>query len=87
MLNIYIYNVYNFVIQFYIYNKNYTYTHITELYQQAFIYNEEAQCTSHASCCQLLELPQSHFGDDWEGILFIAYCIYIYKYTNVYMYI
>ena len=38
------------------------YTHITELCQQVFIYNEEAHCTSHTSYAH--ELPQSHFGDN-----------------------
>ena len=32
------------------------YARITELCQQAFIYNEEAHCTSHKSCAQVLEL-------------------------------
>ena len=40
------------------------FTHITELCQQVFIYNEEAHCTSHTSCVQVLELPQSHFDDN-----------------------
>ena len=42
----------------------YTYTNIIELCQQIFIYNEEAQCTSQTSCAQVLELLQSHFGDN-----------------------
>ena len=41
----------NFVIEFYIYHRNYTYTYITaELCQQAFKYNEEPHCTSYTSC-------------------------------------
>ena len=31
-------------------------THITELCQQVFIYNEEAHCTSHTTCAQVFEL-------------------------------
>ena len=48
----------------------YTYTFIKELCQQALIYNEETQCTSHTSCAQVLGSPQSHIGDDWEDTLF-----------------
>ena len=44
-------------------------THITELCQQVFIYNEEAHCTSHASCAEVLQLPQSHFGDNRSMII------------------
>ena len=45
-------------MEIYAYNRNYTYTY------------EEAQCTSHTSGVQVLELPQSYFGSDWEGTLF-----------------
>ena len=45
------------------------YIHVIELYQKDVTYNEEAQWTSHATCFQVLELPQSH-GHDWEGTLF-----------------
>ena len=45
------------------------YIHVIELYQNDFTYNEEAQCTSHATSFQVLQLPQSH-GHDWEGTLF-----------------
>ena len=38
----------------------YRYTYIKELCQQLFIYNEEAQCTSHTSCAQVFELPQTY---------------------------
>ena len=55
----YIYNVYilhTYVI-IYIYISLYTlyiyiihiYIHVVELYQKDFTYNEEAQCTSHAT--------------------------------------
>ena len=54
-------------IYIYIY---YTYTYIKKLCQQNFIYNEAAQCTSYASRAQVLDLPQSHFGDDCEGTIF-----------------
>ena len=30
-----------------------TYTYVKELCEQAFIYNEEAPCTSHTSCAQV----------------------------------
>ena len=43
-------------------------THMTEFCQQVFIYNEEAHCTSHKSCTQMLQSPKSHFGDNWEMI-------------------
>ena len=42
----------------------YTYTYIIKLCQRFFIYNKEAQ---FISCAQMPELPQSHFGDNWEG--------------------
>ena len=41
VLYIYIYS--NFEIELYIYNRNYTSTYITEVCQQVFIFNEEAQ--------------------------------------------
>ena len=55
----------------------YTYTYLKELCQQTFIYNEESECTSHTSCAQVLESPQTHFGDDWEGhiVFMIAYVL------------
>ena len=34
----------------------YTYTYVKGLCQQAFIYNEEAPCTSHISCAQVVIL-------------------------------
>ena len=57
-------------IYIYIYKYVYIYIYIIELCQQIFIYNEEGQCTSRTSSAQVLELPQSYFGDDWEGKLF-----------------
>ena len=36
------------------------YTYLTELCQQVFIDNEAAQCTSHTSYGQLLELSRYH---------------------------
>ena len=48
-------------------------THITELCQQVFIYNDEAHCTSHTSCAQVLQLPQSHFGDSRAIITYVLY--------------
>ena len=53
----------------------YTYTYTKELCQQFFIYSEEAQCTSHTSCFQMLELPQSHFGDDWDIVCMITHVV------------
>ena len=67
----YIYYTYtNIYIYIYIYINMYIYIYIIELCQQIFIYNEEGQCTSRTSSAQVLELPQSYFGDDWEGKLF-----------------
>ena len=71
MLHIYIYK--DFVIELYKYIRNYTYTYKIELWQQVIIDNEEAQCTSHTSCAQVLQLQQSyqsHFGNNQEGTLF-----------------
>ena len=71
MLYIYIYK--NLVIELYTYIRNYTYTYKIELWQQVFIYSEEAPCTSHTSCTQVLQLQQSyqsHFGNNQEGTLF-----------------
>ena len=45
------------------------YTHITEPFKQAFIYNEEAHCTSHTSCAQVLELPLKHYIYIWYSPL------------------
>ena len=67
-LYILIYN--NLVIELFMYKTYYTYTYKIELYQQVSIYNEQIQCTSHTSCVQVLELPQSHFGNNQEGTLF-----------------
>ena len=39
-----------------------------ELCQQVFIYSEEAHCTSHTSCAEVLQMPQSHFDDNWAMI-------------------
>ena len=50
------------------------YTHITELFQQVFMYNEEAHCSSHTICAQVLELPQSHFGDNQAMITLYSSC-------------
>ena len=73
-------------------------THITELCQQVFIYNDEAHCTSHTSCAQVLQLPQSHFGDSRAIITYVLYpssfyeiwaplvaCIYTYIYIYIYI--
>ena len=49
------------------------YARITELCQQAFIYNEEVHCTSHKSCAQVLELSQSNFGDNRTMITYVLY--------------
>ena len=49
----------------------YTCTYIKELCQQVFIFIEEAQCTSHTSCAPVLKLPEGHFGDNWEGTVFL----------------
>ena len=72
------------------------FTHITELCQQVFIYNEEAHCTSHTSCAQVLHLPQGHFGDNRAMITYVLYpscyyeicalCVAIYIYVCVYIY-
>ena len=67
------------------------YVYVTELCQQLYIYNEEVQCRSHTSCAQVLQLPQSEFGDNREGALFsmVTYVlcpIYIYMYI-IYIYI
>ena len=51
ILYIYIYN--NFVIELHIYNRNNTYIYNGTLLT-GFIYNEEAQCTSHISRAQWL---------------------------------
>ena len=70
MLHIYIYK--DFVIELYKYIRNYTYTYI-HIYIHIIIDNEEAQCTSHTSCAQVLQLQQSyqsHFGNNQEGTLF-----------------
>ena len=58
------------MIKLYIYNRNYTHTHIAELCQLVFIYNHEAQCTSHTACAQVLELPENQFGYNQESTLF-----------------
>ena len=57
--------MYHIYIRIYMYVYQ-TYTHIIEIREQV----EEVQCTSHKSCAQVLELPQSHFFDDREGTLF-----------------
>ena len=62
------------------------YTHITETFQQFFIYNEEAHFTSH-TCAQVLELPQSHFGgyvlhSSCFCKIHFVYCRYKYIYTH-----
>ena len=49
---IYIY-IYIYIYNFHIYILHITYTYIKELYQQVFIYNEEAPCTSHTSCAKV----------------------------------
>ena len=54
----YIYNVYILHTYVIIYIYHYIhyiyiihiYIHVVELYQKDFTYNEEAQCTSHATC-------------------------------------
>ena len=55
-------------------------THITELCQKIFIYQEEAHCTSHTSFAQVLQLPVSHFGitGNWAIITYVLYpsCFY-----------
>ena len=48
-------------------------THVTELCQQVFVYNEEAHSASHASCAQLHQLPQSHVGDNQAVITYVLY--------------
>ena len=48
-------------------------THVTELCQQVFVYNEEAHSASHASCAQVLQLPQSHVGDNQAVITYVLY--------------
>ena len=48
-------------------------THITELCQPVFTYNEEVHCTSHTSCAQVLQLAQSHFGDNRAIITYVLY--------------
>ena len=48
-------------------------THVTELCQQVFVYNEEAHSASHASCAQVLQLPQSHVGDNQAVITHVLY--------------
>ena len=65
----FIYIVY--IIEVYIYNRNYKYSYIKEPCQQVFIYNEEAHCTSHISFFHALELSQSHFIDGWKTTLFL----------------
>ena len=67
----YIIELCNRILYIYIWNRNYKFTYLKESFQQVFIYNEEAQCTSHTLCDQVLELPQSHFGDDLEDTLYI----------------
>ena len=66
-------------IHLHTYTLTHTHTHththtdvtcVTKLSQQVFIYNDEIQCTSHTSCTQVLEFPQSHFGDNQEGTFF-----------------
>ena len=42
-----------YIYKYCAYYTYYTYTYITELYQQVFIYNEEAPCTSHTSCAKV----------------------------------
>ena len=48
-------------------------THVTELCQQVFVYNEEAHSASHASCAQVLQLPQSHVGDNQAVITHVLH--------------
>ena len=48
-------------------------THVTELCQQVSVYNEEAHSASHASCAQVLQLPQSHVGDNQAVITYVLY--------------
>ena len=48
-------------------------THVTELCQQVFVYNGEAHSASHASCAQVLQLPQSHVGDNQAVITYVLY--------------
>ena len=53
-------------------------THITELCQQVFIYNEETHWTWHTSRAQVLQLAKSHFGDNQAVITFVLhpFCFY-----------
>ena len=58
-INIYLYITYIYIyiyicIYVFIYYIYYTYTYIKELCQKIFIYNEEALCTSHTSCAQVV---------------------------------
>ena len=46
-------HIYIYIYNFHIYILHITYTYIKELYQQVFIYNEEAPCTSHTSCAKV----------------------------------
>ena len=43
----------------YILLYTYTITLSIQIYQQVFIYNEEAQCSSHTSCTQVRELTKA----------------------------
>ena len=49
-----------------------------------FIYNEEAQCTSHTSCTQVIELPYTYIFI----YIYIYICMYIYiPLYHIYMYV
>ena len=49
------------------------YTHITELCQQLFKYNEIAHLMSHRTCGQVHELPKSHIDDNQAMITCVPY--------------
>ena len=55
----------------YLHTHTYIYIYIYIYKRNLPIYNEEAQSTSHTSSAQVLELPQSHFGDDWDATFFM----------------
>ena len=62
-IHVYIINIHLAIyIEIYIYDRNYAYTYIIELCQSA----------------QVLELPQSHFGDNQEGTLFVKAFYYVF---------
>ena len=66
-----------FLIKLCVFGHDYIYIY------NIYIYNIYIHLRNRTSCAEVHELPQSHCGDNWEGILFSWQHIYYALFTSV----